>query len=162
MCGIMAEYDTIQNKIKNGYIFKASFVTIYSYNLMPDSYFCFYSNNAETKTAFYMHVWFAVKLNKKQLKDLSGLLLDQDILKWSHYVLWDCSQHSWTFLRDENWLEIEEKSFLMVKQPKKKIQQQYKTPVVRKFYLNWGSWVHQLENDPKHTSKSKECMRRKH
>lgn len=24
MCGIMAEYDTVQNKIKNGYIFKVS------------------------------------------------------------------------------------------------------------------------------------------
>lgn len=24
MCGLMAEYDTIQNKIKNGYIFKVS------------------------------------------------------------------------------------------------------------------------------------------
>lgn len=26
MCGIMAEYDTIQNKIKNGYVFKVRHV----------------------------------------------------------------------------------------------------------------------------------------
>lgn len=25
MCGIMAEYDTVQNKIKNGYIFKVRY-----------------------------------------------------------------------------------------------------------------------------------------
>lgn len=27
MCGIMAEYETVQNKIKNGYIFKVSCLT---------------------------------------------------------------------------------------------------------------------------------------
>lgn len=26
MCGIMADYETVQNKIKNGYIFKVGFV----------------------------------------------------------------------------------------------------------------------------------------
>lgn len=28
MCGIMAEYDTVQNKIKNGYIFKVRYTHV--------------------------------------------------------------------------------------------------------------------------------------